>query len=82
MRLKSVNTKGIIVIQFSKPIMQIGNFSIVEDRKALNFIILGSGSPSQASIVDWKIQEWGNNYIKIELMIEDADKISLGENQD
>ena len=39
MRLKSIDTKGIIVIQFSKPLMQVGNFSIVEDRKALGFII-------------------------------------------
>jgi hypothetical protein len=29
MRLKSIDTKGIIVIQFSKPLMQIGNLSIV-----------------------------------------------------
>jgi hypothetical protein len=55
MRLKSISTKGVIVIQFSKPLMQISNLSIVEDRKALNFMILGSGSPSQARIINWKI---------------------------
>ncbi len=55
MRLKSIDTKGMIVIQFSKPLMQIGNLTIVEDRKALSFMILGSESPSSAKIVDWKI---------------------------
>jgi hypothetical protein len=55
MRLKSIDTKGMIVIQFSKPLMQIGNLTIVEERKALSFMILGSGSPSSAKIVDWKI---------------------------
>jgi putative protein kinase ArgK-like GTPase of G3E family len=39
MRLKSIDTKGNIVIQFSKPLMQIENFTIVEERKAISFII-------------------------------------------
>jgi hypothetical protein len=80
MRLRSIDSKGMVTIQFSKPLMQIANFSLVEERQAISFLIYPSGPESQsARVVSWKVAEWGKNFIKIQLNIKDADKISLGQ---
>jgi|GEM_PF-4846231 hypothetical protein len=39
MRLRSIDSKGMVTIQFSKPLMQIANFSLLEERQAITFII-------------------------------------------
>ncbi len=46
MRIKSIDTKGMMVIHFSKPLMQITNLSVVEEKQALSFIIQASGPAS------------------------------------
>jgi len=54
MRLRSIDSKGIVTIQFSKPLMQIANFSLVEERQAISFIIQPSGIESQtARVINW-----------------------------
>ncbi len=66
MRLRSFDTKGAAVIQFSKPLMQIANFSLDEESQAFSFMILIAGSPSKiVKVIGWKILDWGNNFIKV-----------------
>ncbi len=80
MRLRSFDTKGVAIIQFSKPLMQIANISLVEESQAFSFIIFIAGSPTQTvKVIGWKILDWGNNFIKVQLNISDSDKLSTGE---
>jgi hypothetical protein len=44
--------------------MEVTNLTMIEERKAISFSILGQGA-SQAKIVSWKINDWNKNFIRI-----------------
>jgi hypothetical protein len=41
-RMKSINSRGIVKFIFSKPLMQLANYTIIEEKKVINFLVVSS----------------------------------------
>jgi hypothetical protein len=59
--IKSINTKGVVKIVFSKPLMQLANYSVIEERKVLQFqiVLRETVNNDMPQITGWKILEFG-----------------------
>ena len=71
-RIKSISSKSEVKFLFSKPLMQLANFSIIEEREAIKLSIASSftASSNTPKILSWKITEFGLFSMNIKLKID------------
>ena len=76
--IKSINTKGVVKILFSKPLMQLANYSVIEERKVLQFQIAlrDTMNNDMPQITGWKILELGLSSLNVKIFIDRPEKIS------
>ena len=77
-RIKSISTKGVVKLVFSKPLMQPGNYSVIEERKVIQFQIVSRETlkNDMPKIIGWKILEFGLSSLNVKIEIDRPEKIS------
>jgi hypothetical protein len=71
-RIKSISTKGVVKLVFSKPLMQPANYSVIEERKVILFQIVSRETlkKDMPKITGWKILEIGLSSLNVKIEID------------
>jgi hypothetical protein len=71
-RIKSISTKGVVKLVFSKPLMQPANYSVIEERKVIQFQIVFRETlkKDMPKITSWKILEFGLSSLNVKIEID------------
>jgi hypothetical protein len=71
-RIKSISTKGVVKLVFSKTLMQPANYSVIEERKVIQFQIVFRETlkKDMPKITSWKILEFGLSSLNVKIEID------------
>lgn len=78
-KIKSIDSNGLMKVQFSKPLLQIANISQIGEKKALSVIlVLVEPRANPPKVVSWDVTQLSGSTVTIKVNFSEPQKISNG----
>jgi hypothetical protein len=78
-KIKSIDSNGLMKVQFSKPLLQIANISQIAEKKALSVIlVLVEPRANLPKAVSWDVTQLSGSTVTIKVNFSEPQKISNG----